>query len=150
MEKTKAKGRVLLLIVGILLLIGSALGLFTSVSMLGFVFYGAMASIFVIMGGITSVVQLIASIVAINKRNSLDENDIKKCQKWGVTLLIVDVIYIFIDFLISFSVSSVAGLLLPILYLVGVYLNKTTKKDNDILESISKINNTDNETQQEK
>lgn len=150
MEKTKAKGRVLLLIVGILLLIGSALGLFSSFLMLDLIYFGMMASLFVIMGFVTSFIQLIVSALAIKKRNSLDENDIKKCQKWGVILLIVDVIAVLIEFLGSFSVRSFISLLLPILYLVGVYLNKTTKNDNDILESISKINNNDNETEQEK
>lgn len=162
MEKTKAKGKILLMIVGIFMLIGAVINVFRSVPVFAFLGeydYGSMTGVLAfsgVWGLIGAVLEFFTGITGIKKGGSLEEQDIKKCQKWGIIIMVFAVITLVINicmifaFFTEFSFTLFFGLLLPILYLVGVHLNKTTKKDNDILESISKINNTDNETQQEK
>ena len=155
MEKTKAEGKILLMIVGIFMLIGAVINVFTSVPVFAFLGeydYGSMTGVLAfsgVWGLVGAVLEFFTGITGIKKGGSLEEQDIKKCQKWGIIMMAFAVITLVINicmtfaFFTEFSFTSFFGLLLPILYLIGVYLNKNSKRKKILFENLNDVNGAD-------
>lgn len=152
MEK-QAKGKNFLLVIGILLIIGAAIGVFTAfglfatVSMMNstdpqmvaalqpvrdtYALQGVTLDMLPAMAGFAvagAVLNLVAAIIGIKNRKRTDKAMV--CIVMGIILIV----FVFADAAFGlangvFSVFGVAfSLILPILYLVGAALNKSSEE----------------------
>ena len=126
------KGQKFLKVTGILMIIGAALSIlfgviiggvgaliakFAGASTLGFAFYLGLATTLV--GGI---IQLIAGINGVKHCNKPE--NAKKCITWGIIVIALAVISNVLEVIGKFNVLSfVIGLIVPVLYIYGAFLN---------------------------
>ena len=140
-----AKGRGFLKVCGILMIIGGAVGIIFS-GIMGIVgYFGAsaiaeagdyesadMIGIAVLIGAIIALIggilELIAGIVGV--KNSDKPEKATACIVWGIIVLVINIISLIITFVGSSAgagtiiVSIIFGIALPVLYLIGAFLNK--------------------------
>ena len=134
-----ARGNILLKIAGILMIIGAALSIILGVvGVVGMVLYAddpafnsagplpMIAAVIAVVGGI---LQLIAGIIGL--KNSDYPEKAVTCIIWGFIVLVVNIVDQIISNIDSSSTSLtntifgiVISITLPILYLVGAFLNK--------------------------
>lgn len=132
--ENQPKGKTLLKVVSILLIVGAVVTFILSLmTMLGGTMVAAGADeftggLFIILGVISillGILQLIAGIVGVKNAGNADAESVKKCQTWGIILLVIAIVNIGLVIIMNqFAVSSLFALLLPILFLVGVNMNK--------------------------
>ena len=132
--ENQPKGKTLLKVVSILLIIGAVVTFILSlISILGGglvaagadEFAGGLIIILGVISIILGVLQLITGIVGVKNAGNTDKVSIKKCQTWGIVILVIAVINIAITLVINqFSITTLFSLLLPILFIVGVNMNK--------------------------
>ena len=132
--ENQPKGKTLLKVVSILLIIGAVVTFILSLmTMLGGTMVAAGADeftggLFIILGIISillGILQLIAGIVGVKNAGNADAESVKKCQTWGIILLVIAIVNIGLVLIMDqFTISSLFALLLPILFLVGVNMNK--------------------------
>lgn len=128
---SNAPGKNYLLAVGILLVIGGGLSMFLviptlllGIASLSIGGLGVIIFLAALLACAMAIIDLIAGIVGIVNRNKPEKA--KVCMGFGITMIVFAVL----GFISSISaqdvnyVSSLLGLLLPILYLVGASKNK--------------------------
>lgn len=142
-----AKGKGLLKVTGILMIIGGALGLLTAPISCA---CGALAAASGVKGSggvafymffqiIASILELVIGIVGV--ANSDKKEKAKTCFTWGVVAAALQLISVILSATIdNFSfLSLITGLIVPGLFIVGAYLNMNG--DNDIAEKIGEVAN---------
>lgn len=137
--ENQPKGKTLLKVVSILLIIGAVVTFILSlISILGGSavaagadeFTGGLIIILAVISILLGVLQLITGIVGVKNAGNADKESIKKCQTWGIVITVVAVINIGLVLVMNqFTVSSLFALLLPVLFLVGVNMNKQSTEE---------------------
>ena len=126
----EAKGKGFLKVVGILMIIGGAIGIISSIvllactapaaavlSMIGISSGAVIAS--GLLGLVGAALELVAGILGV--KNCADPSKANSCIAFGIVVLALTVI----SNILYFSVLSfLLGLILPVLYLIGAFLNK--------------------------
>lgn len=136
------RGKVILKVTGILLMIGGVLNILVGVlSFFGggaTAIYGSRTGVATpdqaaAIGGLMlvyAVICLVYGIVALlaglcGFRHADEIRYAGTCVKYGIALIAIDVINaVLVFFMNNFTLSVVTGFILPILYLVGAYMNK--------------------------
>lgn len=141
------KGKNFLKVTGILMIIGGALTIIVSgvLGIIGYLGTTAMITVegvdaatvsaagsFVLVASILSLVggilELIAGIVGV--KNCARPEKATACIVWGFIVLVINVVSLILNFAGSGAnagtiiTSIIAGIVLPVLYLIGAFLNK--------------------------
>ncbi|RGD74426.1 hypothetical protein [Anaerofustis stercorihominis] len=137
--ENQPKGKTLLKVVSILLIIGAVVTFILSlISILGGSAVAAgtdevVGGLFILLGIVSlimGILQLITGIVGVKNAGNTEKEAIKKCQIWGIVILMIAVINIAITLIINqFSITTLFSLLLPILFMVGVNMNKQSTEE---------------------
>lgn len=135
MEQSTAKGAGFLKVTGILMIIGGAIGIIVSiVALLGIAALGTLADAHYELGMlyasgalalVGSIAQLIAGIMGV--ANSKKPEKAMTCIVFGVIVAVFNVAGVILNVAggNSFNfVSLITGLILPVLYIIGAYMNK--------------------------
>jgi hypothetical protein len=120
------KGKILLLIAGIITLVSGAIGLLASLGMVGVSVMTSGNMIVVILIAVTVVVavaMIVIGIMGIMYRERPDK--VKMLMTIGIVLIVIEAIALVINIVAGSSpVSSIGGLILGVLYYIGAHLNK--------------------------
>ena len=142
---TNAKGKTLLKVMGILMIIGAALGIIVAIfaimaamSIAGIgvaageagvgIAVGTLLIVAIIITALGSILQLIAGIIGIKHCNNPAKAT--TCIVWGIIVLILQIISLIFTITngeqTTFSIitSILFGLAVPVLYIVGAAMNK--------------------------
>lgn len=135
MEQSTAKGAGFLKVTGILMIIGGALGIiFSIIALLGIAALATLADahyelgMLYAAGGVAlvgSIAQLVAGIIGV--ANSKKPEKAMTCVVFGVIVAVFNVAGVILNVAGGGSfnfVSLITGLILPVLYIVGAYMNK--------------------------
>ena len=135
METKKAKGSGFLKVTGILMIIFGAIALILSiiaiigVAAIGYLMDGAISMGIYYASGIllllSSIAELIAGIIGVKNCNKPEKAG--TCIAWGVIVAILCVAGTILTSVAGGTfntVSLVSGLLFPVLFIIGAYLNK--------------------------
>ena len=137
MQNTKGSG--FLKVCGILMIIGGAISII--ISILGIVLGGAMQQagaeysesgsivlVAAIIALIAGILELIAGIVGV--KNARKPEKATACIVWGFIVLVLQIVGLVFSLIGSGSgagtiiISIITGIALPVLYLIGAFLNK--------------------------
>lgn len=131
MNQTNAPGKTLLLVVGILLVIFSAISMFAvipafilAIASLSLGTLGVLLLLAVLLSCASVIIDLIAGIMGIVNREKPEKA--KVCMNLGITMISITVLNIIFTIISSdFNFfNAVFGLVLPVLYTLGAAKNK--------------------------
>lgn len=154
MQQNKARGSVMILVVSIIMIIGSAFGLIASLitgaagsyvktAMTDADIQSALAQsglqvpadklsqalmIITILSVISAIIELICAILGIVNRNKVEKAGLLIVL--GIVMIVValvaNLVPVFMWKAVISAVSVIVGLVLPVLYLIGAFLNKNS------------------------
>lgn len=135
MEQSTAKGAGFLKVTGILMIIGGAIGIiFSIIALLGIAALATLADTHYELGMlyaagavalVGSIAQLVAGIIGV--ANCKKPEKAMTCVVFGVIVAVFNVAGVILNVAGGGSfnfVSLITGLILPVLYIVGAYMNK--------------------------
>ncbi len=135
MEQSTAKGAGFLKVTGILMIIGGAIGIiFSIIALLGIAALATLADAHYELGMlyaagavalVGSIAQLVAGIIGV--ANCKKPEKAMTCVVFGVIVAVFNVAGVILNVAGGGSfnfVSLITGLILPVLYIIGAYMNK--------------------------